>query len=91
MNNQPNYDMAMGFLQVFDVLLNLNQVSNDTLLEELQRQNKEYLEKIVKQNEEIIEQNNVLETKLNSIWEQMGESTEEILRRVDNGSQQRLP
>jgi NifU-like protein involved in Fe-S cluster formation len=60
MNNQPNYDMAMGFLQIFDVLLNLNQVSNDTLLEELQRQNKEYLEKIVKQNEEIIKQNDEL-------------------------------
>ena len=54
MSNQPNYDMAMGFLQTFDVLLNLNQVSNDTLLEELQKQNKEYLEKIVQQNEEII-------------------------------------
>lgn len=84
MNNQPNYDMAMGFLQVFDVLLNLNQVSNDTLLEELQRQNKEYLEKIVRQNETIIEQNNVLETKLNSIWEQIGtmcENTEELLKR----------
>lgn len=78
MNNQPNYDMAMGFLQIFDVLLNLNQVSNDTLLEELQRQNKEYLEKIVKQNEIIIEQNNMLETKLNSIWEQMGEMSEDI-------------
>lgn len=91
MNNQPNYDMAMGFLQIFDVLLNLNQVSNDTLLEELQKQNKQYLEKIVKQNEIIIEQNNVLETKLNGIWEQMGESTEEIIRRLDNGSQQRLP
>ncbi len=90
MNNQPNYDMAMGFLQTFDVLLNLNQVSNDTLLEELQKQNKQYLEKIVKQNEIIIEQNNVLETKLNGIWEQMEESTEEILRRLDNGSKQRL-
>ena len=78
MNNQPNYDMAMGFLQIFDVLLNLNQVSNDTLLEELQRQNKEYLEKIVRQNETIIEQNNMLETKLNGIWEQMGEMSEDI-------------
>lgn len=82
--------MAMGFLQTFDVLLNLSQVSNDTLLEELQRQNKEYLEKIIQQNETIIGQNNMLETKLNGIWEQMGESTEELLRRLDNGSQQRL-
>ena len=49
-----NYDLALGFLQVFDVILNLNQVSNDVLLHELQKQNKEYLSKIVKQNEEII-------------------------------------
>lgn len=84
-STQPNnYNVAMGLLQVMDVLLNLDQVSNDTLLEELQKQNKEYLEKIIKQNETIIEQNNVLETKLNSIWEQMGticEDTEELLKR----------
>lgn len=79
MENQPNnYNVAMGLLQVMDVLLNLDQVSNDTLLEELQKQNKEYLEKIIKQNETIIEQNNVLETKLNGIWEQMGEMSEDI-------------
>ena len=89
MNNQPNYDMAMGFLQTFDVLLNLNQVSNDTLLEELQRQNKEYLEKIVQQNETIIEQNNQLKAKLSGMWELLGEmcdDEETILRRLDNGS-----
>lgn len=51
-NQMSNYDLALGFLQVFDVLLNLDQVSNDTILEELQKQDKEYLEKIVKQNEE---------------------------------------
>lgn len=79
MSNQPNnYNVAMGLLQVMDVLLNLDQVSNDTILGELQKQNKEYLEKIVKQNETIIEQNNMLETKLNSIWEQMGEMSEDI-------------
>ena len=50
-----NYDLILGFLQIFDVLLNFSQVSNDVLLKELQKQNKEYLEKITKQNNEIIE------------------------------------
>ena len=49
-----NYDLALGFLQVFDIILNISQVSNDVLIKELQRQDKEYLEKIIKQNEEII-------------------------------------
>ncbi len=49
-----NYDLALGFLQVFDVILNISQVSNDILFKELQKQDKEYLEKIIKQNEEII-------------------------------------
>ena len=56
-NNEvpSNSDLVLGFLQVFDVLLNLNQISNDTIFQELQKQNKEYLEKIIKQNNEIIE------------------------------------
>lgn len=56
MNNdeRSNYDLALGFLQVFDVILNISQVSNDVLLKELQKQDKEYLEKIIEQNEEII-------------------------------------
>lgn len=49
-----NYNLALGFLQVFDVILNISQVSNDVLFKELQKQDKEYLEKIIKQNEEII-------------------------------------
>ena len=54
-NDEPsNYDLALGFLQVFDVILNISQVSNDVLLKELQKQDKEYLEKIIEQNEEII-------------------------------------
>ena len=54
-NDKPsNYDLALGFLQVFDVILNISQVSNDVLLKELQKQDKEYLEKIIEQNEEII-------------------------------------
>lgn len=54
-NETPsNYDLALGFLQVFDVILNISQVSNDAIFKELQKQNKEYLEKIINQNEEII-------------------------------------
>lgn len=53
-NGPSNYDLALGFLQIFDVLLNVSQVSNDVLFKELQNQNKEYLEKIIKQNETII-------------------------------------
>lgn len=53
-NIPNNYDLALGLLQVFDVLLNMSQVSNDVLLKELQKQDKEYLEKIIEQNEEII-------------------------------------
>ena len=49
-----NYNLALGFLQVFDVILNISQVSNDVLFKELQKQNKEYLQKIISQNEEII-------------------------------------
>lgn len=54
-NNPTNYDLAIGFLQVFDLILNINQTSNDVLFQELQKQNKEYLEKIIKQNNEIIQ------------------------------------
>ena len=55
MNNQPsNYDLVLGFLQVFDLLLNLNQVSNDDILKELQHQDNEYLNKIIEGQENIV-------------------------------------
>lgn len=61
MDNQPsNYDLAIGFLQVFDLLLNLSQVSNDDILKELQHQNNDYLEKIIEDNKIIIQQNREL-------------------------------
>ena len=52
--NISDYNLLLGLLQVYDLFLNLNQVSNDTILKELQNQDKKYLEKIIKQNEEII-------------------------------------
>ena len=52
--NISDYNLLLGLLQVYDLFLNLNQVSNDTILKELQNQDKIYLEKIMEQNEEII-------------------------------------
>lgn len=52
--NINDYNLLLGSLQVYDLFLNLNQVSNDTILKELQNQDKIYLEKIIEQNEEII-------------------------------------
>lgn len=54
MQNKSDYDLILGFFQVIDLLLNVSQVSNDTLLKELQEQDRNYLSKIIKQNEEII-------------------------------------
>lgn len=48
-NNQVTmFEMVMGFLTVFNTILNTNQTSNDELFKELQHQNKDYLENIVK-------------------------------------------
>lgn len=66
-NDEPsNYDLALGFLQVFDVILNISQVSNDVLFKELQRQDKEYLDKIIEQNKTIIEQNETIINLMNN-------------------------
>ncbi len=47
-------DLLLGLLQIYDVFLNVNQVSNDRLLKELQNQNETYLKKILEQNETIL-------------------------------------
>ena len=52
-NNPNNYDLALGFLQVFDVLLNVNQVSNDVILKELQHQNTDYLDLFLRELKDI--------------------------------------
>lgn len=55
-NNDPNeFDIFIRFLQVFDLILNISQTSNDVIFQELQKQNKEYLQKIIQQNNQIIE------------------------------------
>ena len=50
-----NLDMASLILQVYNLILLMQDFNNTDLMQELQKQDKEYLEKIIKQNNEIIE------------------------------------
>lgn len=49
-----NLDATSLILQLYSVLLLLQDFNNTDLMNELQRQDNEYLEKIIKQNNEII-------------------------------------
>ena len=49
-----NLDMTSLILQLYSVILLLQDYNNRDLMQELQRQAGEYLEKIIKQNEEIL-------------------------------------
>lgn len=51
-NNQ--LDMTSLILQLYSVILLLQDFKNTDLMQELQRQDNEYFEKIIKQNEKII-------------------------------------
>lgn len=65
-----NSDLLNGIAngsQIYDVVLNLKQVSNDELMKELQHQNKEFLIKHLEQNEIIISQNKEIIEKLNTL------------------------
>ena len=53
--------------QIYDVSLNLKQVSNDEIMRELQNQDKLYLVKCIDQNEKIIKQNEEIIAKLNIV------------------------
>lgn len=50
-----NLDTASLILQVYSLILLIQDYNNSDLMQELQRQDSEYLEKIIKQNDEIIE------------------------------------
>lgn len=65
-----NSDLLNGIAnasQIYDVTLNLKQVSNDELMKELETQDNLYLKKCIEQNEEIIEQNKNIIGKLDKI------------------------
>lgn len=49
-----NVDITSLILQVYSLILLMQDYNNGDLMQELQRQDSEYLEKIIKQNEEII-------------------------------------
>ena len=50
-----NVDITSLILQVYSLILLMQDFNNGDLMQELQRQDSEYLEKIIKQNEKIIE------------------------------------
>ena len=83
MNNQPNnYDLAIGFLQVFNLLLNLNQISNDDILKELKTQDSLYLEKILGKVEAFDSQGYGYFTEIIRQNKQILENQEKILKRL---------
>lgn len=47
-------DMASLVLQVYNLVLLMQDYNNSDLMQELQKQNKEYLEKIIDQNNKIL-------------------------------------
>ena len=49
-----NLDMTSLILQLYSVILLLQDYNNRDLMQELQRQDSNYLEKIIKQNNEIL-------------------------------------
>jgi hypothetical protein len=53
MRNNP-VDITSLILQLYNLILLLQDFNNTDLMQELQKQDKEYLEKIIQQNEEII-------------------------------------
>lgn len=50
-----NVDITSLILQVYSLILLMQDYNNGDLMQELQSQDSEYLEKIIKQNEKIIE------------------------------------
>ena len=49
-----NLDATSLILQLYSLILLIQDYNNTDLMQELQRQDSEYLEKIIKQNEQII-------------------------------------
>lgn len=59
--------------QIYDIALNLKQVSNDELMKKLQTQDDLYLKKCIDQNEEIISQNKEIIEKLDILLNKFNE------------------
>lgn len=50
-----NLDLTSLILQLYSLILLIQDYNNSDLMQELQRQDSKYLERIIKQNEKIIE------------------------------------
>ena len=50
-----NLDATSLVLQLYSLIILIQDYNNSDLMQELQKQDSDYLEKIIKQNEEIIE------------------------------------
>lgn len=73
MNDYPsNFDRFIGLIQLLDFQMNIEQTSNDEILQELQNQDNTYLSTIIKQNKDIIVQNEIII-----------KQNEEILKKLD--------
>lgn len=55
MRNNINLDLLGVVLQIYNLLIIMQDFNNKDILQELQRQDKEYLETILKNQEEIIQ------------------------------------
>ena len=49
-----NLDVTSLVLQIYNLILLMQDFNNSDLMQELQKQDSEYLEKIIKQNDEIL-------------------------------------
>ena len=49
-----NLDMASLILQIYNLILLMQDFNNSDLMQELQKQDSNYLERIIKQNDEIL-------------------------------------
>ncbi len=54
MNYNNRIDITSLVLQIYNLILLMQDFNNTDLMQELQRQDKDYLEKIIEQNNEII-------------------------------------
>ena len=71
--NLLNSDLLNGVAnlgQIYDVALNVKQVSNDAIMQKLENQDRLYLIKCINQNEKIISQNEEILEKLDILLSQ---------------------
>lgn len=74
-----NIDLTSLFLQIYNLVLLLQDFKNSDLMGELQKQDKQYLEKIINQNNEILE---ILKRKEEKMEETLKETCKKSLEKI---------